>query len=191
MYIEELLRRWPRRLAVNVAIAAVIVAVAIPDISKVYFEDRGRPVEDIQGAVRFLRTHVQPGDLVLAHSEAREGVLFYARREGWSKHQVIFGDTGWPCCPRDKEAWPHFSTRDAVIHDLDSKIPRGFHGRIWLLYSTRPTHWQYTGLDEGDLWRRHVWENGCPPGPYFDFQNLAVSPMDCSGAGYTVGEPRR
>jgi hypothetical protein len=66
-----------------------------------------------------------------------------------------------------------------VIQDLDSKIPPGYAGRVWLLYTTRPTHWSYTGLDEGDLWRKHLWERGCPPGPYLRFANLALSPMNC------------
>jgi hypothetical protein len=35
------------------------------------------------------------------------------------------------------------------------------------------------GLNEGDLWRKRVWEKGCPPGPYVAFKNLAVSPMEC------------
>jgi hypothetical protein len=66
-----------------------------------------------------------------------------------------------------------------VLEDLDRKIPKGFSGRLWLVYPTRDTHWKYVGLDEGKLWRNHAWDKGCPPGPYLAFANLAISPMDC------------
>jgi hypothetical protein len=59
-------------------------------------------------------------------------------------------------------------------------IPAGFTGRVWLVFANRDLHWQYIGLDEGKLWRNTVWERGCPPGPYMDFGNLVLSPMECA-----------
>jgi len=73
------------------------------------------------------------------------------------------------------------STEAAVLADLDSKIPREFSGRIWLFHSARPTHWDYTGLDEGEAWQRYFWNRNCRPGPYIRFPNLGISPVICSG----------
>jgi uncharacterized membrane protein (UPF0136 family) len=172
-YLEELSRGWGRRLAVPAAVAFA----AFSGWREV--RDRATPFEDVQAAVQYLRDHVQPQDLLLIHASNREGFQLYAAMHGWTAPQPVFGDTGWPCCPRGKDARPGASTPSAVIRDLDSKIPRGFSGRIWLYFTTRPPHWKYTGFDEGDLWRRHIWESGCPPGGYVVFANLAISPMDC------------
>jgi hypothetical protein len=145
-------------------------------------EPRGSAEENFAAAVRFLEQRVGPGDLLLVHACCKEGFLLYSALDRWNPPRVLYGDTGWPCCARGKDARPGVSTERAVIDDLDARIPRGYTGRIWLLFTTRPTHWSYVGLDEGELWRKHLWERGCPPGPYLRFENLAVSPMDCVNA---------
>jgi hypothetical protein len=145
-------------------------------------QHRDAAEEDYAGAVRFLEQRVKPGDLLLVHACCKEGFLLYSAMDGWNPPRVLYGDTGWPCCVRGKNARPGRSTESAVIADLDAQIPRGYSGRIWLLFTTRPTHWSYVGLNEGELWRKHLWERGCPPGPYLRFENLAVSPMDCVNA---------
>jgi hypothetical protein len=99
--------------------------------------------------------------------------------EGWHGHHVIYGDTGWPCCVRNKVVLRSASTERAVVEDLDRKIPRGFSGRVWMLYSGRHSQWVWAGLDEGLIWRAHIWDAGCPPGPYTVFANLQVSAMEC------------
>ena len=164
---------------VQTALAAIAVAFAASAVATQMIQHRDLPEEDYATAVPFLQHHVAPGDVLLVHAASKEGLQLYAAMNGWQPN-AVFGDTGWPCCVPGKDGRPHTSTEQAVLADLDSKIPSGFTGRIWLLYSTRPTHWAYVGLDEGSLWRRHVWERGCPPGPYLRFENLAVSPMNCA-----------
>ena len=182
MTVEDLLRRWSNRTAINVAALALAIGIAGYAASAQVIERRAVPEEDFAAAVRFLESHVQPGDLVLVHACCKEGFLLYSAMDAWNPPRVLYGDTGWPCCARGKDARPGLSTERAVIADLDAKIPRGYSGRIWLLFTTRPTHWSYVGIDEGELWRKHLWERGCPPGPYLRFENLAVSPMDCMSA---------
>lgn len=134
---------------------------------------RDRPVEDFAGAVAYLREHVMPADLVLVHASVKEGFKLYERMGGWNRPPAIFGDTGYPCCRRA----PQTTTNPAA--DLDRKIPAAFHGRIWLFYSTRPSHWAYVGSDEGQLWIRYVQAKGCAPVRYLTWPNLAVAEVNC------------
>jgi hypothetical protein len=182
MTVEDLLRRWSNRAAIDVLALALAFGLAGYVASLQVIERRAVPEEDFAAAVRFLESHVRSGDLVLVHACCKEGFLLYSAMDAWNPPRVLYGDTGWPCCARGKDARPGLSTERAVIADLDAKIPRGYSGRIWLLFTTRPTHWSYVGIDEGELWRKHLWERGCPPGPYLRFENLAVSPMDCVSA---------
>ena len=75
------------------------------------------------------------------------------------------------------------STSEAVVHDLQRMIPAGYSGRIWLLYTIRPTHWDWTGFDESKLWRSYLAEHGClvsPPNRRFE--NLAITFAECAKA---------
>jgi hypothetical protein len=157
--------------------AAVVVAIA--GVRSQIRDRRELPIENYAAAVGHLKGHAGPNDLVVVHAATREGFRLYADMDAWSGPEPRFGNTGWPCCARGRNAFPGTSSEQAVSADLDRLIPPHFHGRVWLMYPTRPTHWRYTGLDEGNLWRKKVWEKGCPPEPYLDFHNLALSPMFC------------
>jgi hypothetical protein len=173
---NELLTRWPRFAAVAWVAAGVLPAAAA---WREVHQHRNLPEEDFAGAVRYLRGHAAPSDLLLVHPSVKEGFELYAPIEGFTQPEPIYGATGWPCCVRDHLAAPHSSTRQAVIDDLEAKIPKGYSGRVWLMYSSRPTQWEYTGLDEGNLWRSQAWAMGCPPEPFIAFTNVALSPMVC------------
>jgi len=138
------------------------------------------PFEDYPAAIAYLREHVKPGDMLLVHADAREGFRFYAPDMAPDMMpRATFGSTGWPCCTRSWNAAPGSSKESYVRADLDRLVPRDFHGTVWLFYANRPLHWKYIGLDEGDLWRRYLWDRGCPPGKYVDLPNLVISPAQC------------
>ncbi len=162
--------------AVAIALAVLFAAVNVRNQIR---DGRDSAEEDFSGAFQYLKDHAGPGDLVLVHAAAREGFRLYSSMLGWNGPPPSYGNTGWPCCARGKDARPGQSTEAAVIRDVRSLIPLGFSGQIWLFYSTRPSHWKYVGLNEGDLWRKTAWEMGCPPGPYKSLKNMAVSPMEC------------
>ena len=182
MTVEDLLGRFRVARVAELAAWALTFGLAFYAVSNQIIEGRGVAEEDFDTAVAFLQRHVEPSDLILVHACCVEGFRLYTAMDHWSPPRILVGDTGWPCCARGKDSRPGVSTEAAVIKDLDSKIPSGYSGRVWLLYTTRPTHWIYTGLDEGNLWRKHLWERGCPPGPYLRFANLALSPMNCATA---------
>jgi hypothetical protein len=183
MFADELVGRWPRVVPIVWVFAA---AVPLAAAWRQVHQHRDLPEEDFAGAVEFLHEHAAPSDLLLVHPSVKEGFELYAAMEGFAAPQPVYGATGWPCCVRDHLSPPHSSSRQAVIDDLEAKIPRGFTGRVWLMYSSRPTQWDYTGLDEGNLWRSQVWAMGCPPEPFVAFANVALSPMVC-----TAREARR
>ena len=170
-----------RRATALVAAALWLTVIAVGSTAawRQVREHKNQPEEDFAGAVQFLRQHVGPSDLLVVHASIIEGFKLYTAMEGWRDHHAIYGDTGWPCCRRSGIPTHLTSTPRAVFADLDGKIPSGFSGRIWMMYSARNTHWSWAGLDEGKLWRSHVWGKGCPPGPYLSLENIAVSPMDC------------
>jgi uncharacterized membrane protein len=187
MVAQEFLSRWPR-----LAPVVWIAAAAIPLVAgwRQVREHRNQPEEDFAGAVQFLRQHAQPSDRLLVHPSVKEGFELYAGMQGFTAPRPVYGATGWPCCVRGHLAPPHSPSRQAVIDDLAAKIPPGFSGRVWLIYSSRPTQWDYTGLDEGNLWRSQAWTMGCPPEEFVAFTNVAISPMYCKAPPEPT-EPRR
>ena len=116
---------------------------------------------------------------MLVHPSLREGFLLYTAMQGWTAKPVIYGDTGWPCCPRGKPAGVDVSTPEKIRRDLDAKIPRDFHGRIWLFYTDRPTHWAYVRVEDSKLWQNYFWSRNCRPELYIRFANLGLTPMTC------------
>lgn len=161
---EDLLgRKLPRTLAA-VALGGAVFFASVNVHSQIR-ERRDLPEEDYSGAFQSLKEHVGPSDLLLVHAAAREGFRLYSAMQGWSGPPPVYGNTGWPCCARGKHALPGGSTEGAVAADINAIIPSGFSGRIWLFYPTRPSHWTYVGRNEGDLWRKLVWEKGCPRDP--------------------------
>jgi hypothetical protein len=182
MVAEDLLGRYARGTAAGIVAMGVTFGMIAQAIGVQTIEGRSGTEEDYAGAVAFLKAHAAAQDLILVHACCEEGFDLYARLDHWTPPHLAFGDTGYPCCARSKDARPGRSSEAAVKGDLAAKVPRGYSGRVWLLFSTRPTQWDYTGLDEGELWRKILWERGCPPGPFLRFANLAISPMECVSA---------
>ena len=58
------------------------------------------PSEDMDGAVSFLHTHVEPEDFLWVHTSCWEAFKLYARMDKWRDAPARFGRTGWPCCAR-------------------------------------------------------------------------------------------
>jgi hypothetical protein len=165
--------------------AVVILAAAVVmflGVRKQFHEGRFQPEEDMAGAVRYLRKNVAPSDLVLVHPSLQEGFLLYTAVQGWSAQPVIYADTGWPCCPRGRPPGPDISTPEKIQRDLDAKIPRDFHGRLWLFYTDRPNHWAYVRSEDPKLWQNYFWNHTrCRPELYIRFANLGLTPMTCAG----------
>jgi hypothetical protein len=172
--------KW-RRGPVDAVVVLAAAVVMFLGVRKQFHEGRFQPEEDMSGAVRYLRKNVGPSDLVLVHPSLREGFLLYTAMQGWNAKPVIYGDTGWPCCPRGRPPGVDVSTPEKIQRDLDAKIPRDFHGRIWLFYTDRPLHWAYVRVEDSKLWQNYFWSRNCRPELYIRFANLGLTPMKCGG----------
>jgi hypothetical protein len=176
--------KWRRGPVDTVVILATAVVMFV-GVRKQFHEGRYQPEEDMSGAVRYLRMHVGPNDLVLVHPSLQEGFLLYTSMlgttQGWTARPVIYAGTGWPCCPRGRPPGLDISTPERIRRDLDAKIPRDFHGRIWLFYTNRPLHWEYVRVEDSKLWQNYFWSRDCRPELYIRFANLGLTPMTCAG----------
>lgn len=155
-------------------LTALLAAFAITGwgMYKHFAEGRGAPREDYIEAVQYLRDHAAPADTIVVHASAREGFQLYAGLAAWHPH-AVYGESGWPCCPRAKMRIP-------VRQDVEAKIPPGFAGRLWLLYTSRGEHWKRVGVQEGELWQGLLEQRGCRMGARAHPANLVIQEMICT-----------
>ena len=138
------------------------------------------PVEEMDEAVSYLRTHVQPRDFLWVHASCSEGFKLYATMNKWQDAPAHFGKTAWPCCPRGIPDANVTSSELLVRNDLGRALPSSFSGRVWLLYTLRPEHWKGFA-NEPEIMRAIVRERDCTAMPTPAFFNVAVSSFDCKG----------
>jgi Dolichyl-phosphate-mannose-protein mannosyltransferase len=168
-----------RRAAEAGALLAAGVVAAIGVRAQIH-TDPNRPKEDVDGAVSHLQRIVSAEDLLLIHPSVGESFRLYARLHHWMTPPAIYGETGWPCCPRGRLVKARSSTRRSVIADENRMVPAAYSGRVFLLYTIRPTHWDWAGLDESNVWRDNLVDRGCVlPKPDLRFENLAITFAVC------------
>ncbi len=127
MLAEEFIQRWRWKwlqpvISTSMAIATIIWAFSAGS------KYRSQPLEDYASTVAYLREHLKPQDLLLVHPDAREGLRLYTAMASWEP-PAIYGNTGWPCCPRNhatfpSDGLPNSETIAEVKSDLARMIPR-------------------------------------------------------------------
>lgn len=162
----------------DVALLAAIVVTIHAGRSQI--SRRVAPWEEMDGAVSYLRGHVQPEDFLWVHSSCSEGFKLYATMSKWQDAPAHFGHTGWPCCPRGIPDADATSSELLVRNDFGNELPSGFTGRVWLLYTLRPEHWQGFA-NEPEIMRIILRERKCTELPTPAFFNVSVSSFDCKG----------
>jgi len=184
------LRFGPRRALDRVLTVAVVSAVVLFTGNWVRQPVAAltAPVEDMASAIAFLRANVHEGDFLWVHASSVEGFKLYQTIEPWPVASAKFGRTGWPCCPRGAAAARGTGDAVEVRFDLERGLPATFTGRVWLLYTTRPEHWRFVGLDESKVMQAVFLERGCQQGTTPTFLNTGVSVFDC-GVGTVTQRP--
>lgn len=178
MFAEEFIskRRW-NWLQPIAAVAAIVWAASAAA------KYRPLPIEDYRATIAYLQQHLTPGDLLVIHPDAREGMILYSAMNKWEL-PAIYGNTGWPCCPRSRPVsnprLPAIEAIAALRNDLARMIPHDFHGRVFLVYANRWLHWRYIGIHEGDLWRGMLWAQGCVSMDNVTPENMVIASLDCS-----------
>jgi len=178
MFAEELIRRW-RWNWLQPVVAVAAMAWAISAAAKYH----PLPVEDYVTTIAYLRQHLAPENLLLVHPDAREGMRLYAAMDHWEL-PAIYGNTGWPCCPRSRPVNnATLAASEAIAEvraDVAHMIPRDFHGRVFLVYANRWLHWRYLGIHAGDIWRGTLWSQGCNSIDQVTPENMVIVSLDCS-----------
>jgi 4-amino-4-deoxy-L-arabinose transferase-like glycosyltransferase len=175
------LRRGPRRTLDRVLTVAVVSAVVLfagnwvrrPVAALI------APVEDMAAALAFLRANVDDRDYLWVHASTVEGFKLYRTIEPGPAASTGFGRTGWPCCPRGAAVVRGAADAEAVRRDLERGLPEAFTGRVWLLYTTRPEHWRFVGLDESKVMEAVLLERRCQQGTAPTFLGVGVSVFTC------------
>lgn len=137
------------------------------------------PREEYAASVRYLRERSEAGDLIFVHACCEEGFRLYRTLEPWTTSPAVaIGQTGQPCCPRNKPVIKR-SLQD-VGDDIRRHLPAGFRGKVWLFYVDRLDYWRYSSLaPEGPVLRAALQSAGCLWRGDQPFTALRVEMLDC------------
>jgi hypothetical protein len=174
-FILLLKRDWIQPLLVILVLGAIIFTIKAGRRDLAGYRE---PIEDMEGAVSFLHSHVQTTDFLWVHASTTEAFKLYARMGHWHDAAAHFGNTGWPCCARGIPNTQATSSEQLVRSNFGGALPRNFSGRVWLIYTTRPEHWQ-TFVDEPNIMQAILLERGCSLAPAPAFRNIEVAAFDC------------
>lgn len=181
-FVVQRRRNWLRPLLDVVLLCAIAITI---HAGRRNFASLSVPREDVDGAVSFLKAHVQSGDFLWVHASCSEAFKLYASMSRWQDAPVRYGHTGWPCCPRGIDNASDTSTELLVRNDFGGALPIGFHGTAWLLYTMRPEHWQQRA-NEPQIMQTILRERGCVEMPTPPFNNLGVGSFDCKEQAVTT-----
>lgn len=135
--------------------------------------------EDVSGAIGFLRAKARGDDIVWVHASCAEAYKLYESMARGRPLPAAIGNTGWPCCPRGRLAARGSGNEERVRADLQRAVPSQFAGHVWLLYTLRPSHWRYIGLDEYVVVESALRERGCATIKTPSFSNVGLSKFHC------------
>lgn len=178
-FVADRVRRQWLVAAVDVSMLCVTLLVLWIAIATNPISRSKTPEEEVAGAVSYLHDHATPSDIVWVHASVAEGFKLYSRMTDWNDAPAKFGNTGWPCCSRAALNMAGASTQSSVRSDLDTGVPPGFSGTVWLLYTTRPRHWQLVGIDESLTMRDDLIQRGCSQTATPLFTNIGVDSFNC------------
>lgn len=140
------------------------------------------PEEDVAGAMRFLHSYAKSDDVLWVHASCSESFKAYEQMRGPLRASVRFGRTGWPCCPRGIPVLPRSGDEVETRADLDAAVPAGVAGRVWLLYTKRPEHWRFVGLDESRVVESVFRARACRQEATPPFQNIGITLFACGAS---------
>jgi hypothetical protein len=183
--LHRLRREW-LELPLDIALLCAALLLFGVGVRKQPLSTLKVPDEDVASAVSYLRSSIQRGDVLWVHASCSEAFKLYAKMTAWSDAPARFGNTGWPCCPRGIPVVEGSSREEDVRSDINSGVPAGFSGRVWLLYTGRNSHWRFVGADEPKTVEAVFRERGCLQQPVPAFHNIGVSSFDCRAAQVAV-----
>lgn len=136
--------------------------------------------EDFRAAVHDLASTLTPSDRLIIHSTAREQFKYYSRRAGFSHSDLVWGDTAWPCCVRNKPPFQLGSMEEIerAAFPPASAMPR----RVFFAVLTHNWHWVDCGGDERPRWRAVFEKRGCALSGSASYGKAEILSFSCAGS---------
>jgi hypothetical protein len=125
-------------LRVTVVGTCVVAVVA----SQVSFLRYPRPAEENRSAMAFVKSRLDPGDLLFVHGGMYEQFKYYRTALGFHPEHIYIGNKQWPCCATgDREEATSTSVKDFESDLLEAARRAKGHG-LWLLFPAGSMgHW--------------------------------------------------
>ncbi len=136
-------------------------------------------IEDFKSSIGFLKSSAAPADAIWIQGSAAEAYRYYANLLHWEPQHTQVANLGWGCCPRNRPTLPSRSLSSDIQNELEQRLQAPLPGRIWLLYTDRPTHYQFLGFDERLLLRNFFTNRHCQLSVEKSFTAVSVLAFDC------------
>jgi hypothetical protein len=150
---------------------------------------RSPPLEDAGLAVRYLSENVQPNDLLYVHASMREQFKLYSRLTPILSTKVVWGNIGWPCCPRDISVDRLGESDDILPAEMARLEVTGENNSVWLLFSDRPGYWRRSGRRGPGIFEPWLKGAGCLHSELVPLRGVRIDKYQCNGTGAKDSQP--
>lgn len=136
---------YQRGLRVSIFGACIAVVVA----SQVAFFRYPRPAEENRPAMAFVKSRLDPGDLLFVHGGMYEPFKYYRTGLGFHPEYLYIGNEQWPCCATGDLKEATSPSVKGFESDLLEAARRARGHGLWLLFPAGSAgHWSAGFRDE-------------------------------------------
>ena len=136
--------------------------------------------EDAESAVSYLAEVAGPGDVLYVDTSMLEQVKFYTGLMPIEGVRLVHGAIAWPCCPRNVTLDRFDRPQEKLPSEVDRIFERSVGDTLWMIYTGRPSHWEFVGAKFPELFEQHLSERGCSQIDGPDFIGLQLDKYVCS-----------
>jgi hypothetical protein len=119
------------------------------------------PIEASEHAIRYLAERVEQSDVVYIHASMREQFKLYSHLTPVAATNLVLGNIGWPCCPRDVSlSEPKGLELEKALVEEVSRVEFRDSTTIWLLFIDHPRYWARKGRSDPEVFKRRLAKTG-------------------------------
>lgn len=161
-----------------IILAAVFLLLTFANGLSPHF--RHDAIEESEHAVRYLSERVEPPDILYVHASMREQFKLYSRLMPVSA-KIVWGNIGWPCCPRDVSVDRLGESEDILREELAQLEIPATNSSVWLLFTDRPGHWASSGRRGPGIFAPWLIGAGCLRSELVSFRGVRIDKYQCNG----------
>jgi hypothetical protein len=162
------------RVAVFGACAMVVVA------SQVAFLRHPRPAEENRPAMAFVKSRLDPGDLLFVHGGMYEQFKYYRTALDFHPEHLYIGNKQWPCCATGDRKEATSPSVKGLDSDLLEAARRARGNGLWLLFPAGSAgHWSAAFRDQIQAASTILIGGGCRPQVRRLFGQTLVESYSC------------